>query len=821
MGGSNHSTRGDNVRSFWIGLLWFLFVAALLGLQNPEAVYGQTTPGLIYKPAEGNGQLILNPNGHGFASETTAGFTWSDVEESEIPYHPLPQFEVEQIGDVRTGASGGHTDLADNGQKQTAFMYYDGENLLFRVRLGGQSTSSKGYSFFFNTAFETFGPKGGNFSSVNPGFQFEIVLETGNGVQIYELDGESPILRQTLGLSQHHQRAISYTHLDGSTGFFYDFYVPVSEIESAIPGFTFNSSTDFRAAAATITRSQSGITGTLSDINGINDSNYSNTVQALTDITESTQSVNLNDIGEEGSGFGDIVQQTRIPSISSPILNGADTVSGFINEEDGATVQVYRDGSYWTTADPSSSYAWTATADALATDEVITARAQFGSKDWSEFSSGVTVTEAGENIMPCLAVGRSTIGALGIHGGSGNIQSIGSSNMPGLDAVITEYGTAGVGIRLVEVGGTTAVDIVDKKGAANGSVAEYLFSGTDLVNEGGDNWTLTTAGGKNGLPGDVSYEAILYQDSDPFCIGARSDIFGAISVTAAPVFNPDEYNEDDESVSGTVDASANLVALYKNGIQVGTTTHSGGSWSFDVTLVNGDELHAIAEFADGWSGQSSVITVTEGAEIPLEPSIPPVISGSYAAGSGITVSGTSTEPAGTVITVYLDGAEEETATVNSQGEWEREGVTLDEGDVITATAIAPGKDESEPSGSVSVLAAPPEAPTLDTDPLTTFDNSLSVSGAASTGYITIYVDDAAVAFFDAVNGTHTGISGSSGHLYLDEELSISVDDTDFIQDELYRGADVYVTSTPDGQAESVPSNAVTVTGVESFSIELA
>ncbi|MEX1063002.1 MAG: hypothetical protein WEC12_05310, partial [Balneolaceae bacterium] len=589
-------------------------------------MYGQTTPGLIYKPAEGDGQLILNPNEHGFASETTAGFTWSDVEESEIPYHPLPQFEVEQIGDVRTGASGGHTDLADNGQKQTAFMYYDGENLLFRVRLGGQSTSSKGYSFFFNTAFETFGPKGGNFSSVNPGFQFEIVLETGNGVQIYELDGESPVLRQTLDLSQHHQRAISYTHLDGSTGFFYDFYVPVSEIESAIPGFTFNSSTDFRAAAATITRSQSGITGTLSDINGINDSNYSNTVQALTDITESTQSVNLNDIGEEGSGFGDIVQQTRIPSISSPILNGADTVSGFINEEDGATVQVYRDGSYWTTADPSSSYAWTATADALATDEVITARAQFGSKDWSEFSSGVTVTEAG--VLPTCTSIPTTLATA--QGGPNERLTGTVPDVPGgttnADLVVRGYGPDGVLL--------FSTDASDSAPTTVTYHAELTAGDFDLANPGTNSYY-------SGLSNLFVTAQVTGQCESDF--SARFNATGT-QTDPPPVITSTDISPSTDIITGTATTTADIY-LYLNDTrnQIGflSNTEHSGIWSisdFSRSLEVGDVVFARARVGTNHMSQQSNKVLVEDVE-PLEPSNSPVISGSYAAGSNITISG--------------------------------------------------------------------------------------------------------------------------------------------------------------------------------------
>jgi hypothetical protein len=46
-------------------------------------VYSQT-PGLIYKSA-GAGASILDPNGDGYTSASTAGFTTNDQTQSEIP----------------------------------------------------------------------------------------------------------------------------------------------------------------------------------------------------------------------------------------------------------------------------------------------------------------------------------------------------------------------------------------------------------------------------------------------------------------------------------------------------------------------------------------------------------------------------------------------------------------------------------------------------------------------------------------------------------------------------------------------------------------
>ncbi|MBT8318834.1 MAG: hypothetical protein KJP01_01745, partial [Gramella sp.] len=53
------------------------------------------TKGIIYKPAQGAGQNVLDPNLDGYTSETNQGFILEDEEESEIPYTPLPS-----IGDA-------------------------------------------------------------------------------------------------------------------------------------------------------------------------------------------------------------------------------------------------------------------------------------------------------------------------------------------------------------------------------------------------------------------------------------------------------------------------------------------------------------------------------------------------------------------------------------------------------------------------------------------------------------------------------------------------------------------------------------------------
>ena len=300
----------------------------LFGFFLPTVIVAQTQ-GFIYKPASTTeGRAILDPNSTG------------NVFINGISFFGLPELQKEPLSDPRTGASGGHTELiAGQDGSPAAFMYYDSNNekVLFRIRLAGQSTASKGYSFLFNTAFESFGPRSANFTQTNPGFQFEVVLETGTGVTIYELDKNGITSETTLpgGENPYFQKAISDLTITGVTGFFYDFYVPLSALSGLL-----DPSQPFKAVATTITRAQSGITGTLSDIAGVDDRLYRNRTAALVSYIESVPAITLNDLQDGGSGFGNLV--TAIPTARNP-LEGETTLHGTSTEVDGTeiTVRIY------------------------------------------------------------------------------------------------------------------------------------------------------------------------------------------------------------------------------------------------------------------------------------------------------------------------------------------------------------------------------------------------------------------------------------------------------------------------------------------------
>lgn len=85
----------------------------------------------------------------------------------------------------------------------------------------------------------------------------------------------------------------------------------------------------------------------------------------------------------------------------------------------------------------------------------------------------------------------------------------------------------------------------------------------------------------------------------------------------------------------------------------------------------------------------------------LPQTLAPSINANVLAGSNQTISGTSSEPNGTQIILYVNGSSVCTTTVNN-GTWSCSGVTLVAGNVITATALASGKTVSDLSTQVVV-----------------------------------------------------------------------------------------------------------------------
>ena len=234
------------------------------------------TPGFIYKIAStALGRSILDPNGDGYTSNTSLGFTATGTSpkllesNSELKMIPMPVITEEPLGDPVTGGTGGQTDIVSAGGSESIYLLKRTVNgvdyLMVRFRLGSASTASKGFSLLLETN-RVFGSL---LSSNNLGFDREIVYETGsNGrIAIYSHTSSGTNLLKSYNVNEFSQRSYASSSVGGKQNVFYDFCVPIKDIEA---------SEFVRLCAVTVSSAGSGITGSISDFNGINDKSYGN-----------------------------------------------------------------------------------------------------------------------------------------------------------------------------------------------------------------------------------------------------------------------------------------------------------------------------------------------------------------------------------------------------------------------------------------------------------------------------------------------------------------------------------------------------------------
>ncbi|PZV76029.1 thrombospondin type 3 repeat-containing protein, partial [Algoriphagus aquaeductus] len=724
------------------------------------------TPGLIYKPSStALGKSVLDPNGDGFTSLTSAGFTIKDYGEfSELPMIPVPNFMQEPYGDPSTGGTGGHTDVVSVDGGNSVFVLKKTVNgidyFVIRFRLGGASTARKGYSLLIdsNLAFSGTG--------ANPGFEKEIVLETGVGVKIYTHNvAAGTSTSKSFDLDAFHQRSIALSTNNGNPDYFYDFFVPYSELE--IPA-----GTPVRFVATTITSAQSGIGGTSSDVDGIDDRLYGgNTLAIYFDLISSFPPVDLATLGDGGS-FGQILSYT--PSVNAPINISSTAISGTSQELNGSLITVYKNGSLLGTTSVAS-YQWTLSGvSGLVAGDLITATATGSGKAASNISNTVEVI----GVQSCFVERPTIVSATN----SGTITVLVTWNWPSGVTPVTSGDDAAT-VRIFE---QTAVNTFTLRGTA-----------TAIGTNGQLNYAVGGSGNLSGtFVATITFRNCTSQYSNTV-VFQNSSIVTTNKTTAPSILtNPilASTGSRDITVQNNHSAAANLV-LFVNGVEKGTISSvaNGSTGIFSASgLLEGDRVNARAQGIVSTSRLSDIsneVTVIS----TTTPTAKPSISGTYLAGSNLRVSGTSAELPGTQISLFKSGSTLiGTATVDAFGLWEILNLTLSAGDVLTARATANGKVQSTASDPVTVAASRPSAPVIIGSVQA---GQTSISGNAGLGTVTVYVDGLPI-------GT---TSGSSWTL-----LGINSQD-------IYRGAEIYATNTVSG-VESIPSNTVIATGVMSFSI---
>jgi hypothetical protein len=313
------------------------------------------TPGLIVRPAGGPYNAVLDPNTDGFTSPTNAGYVTTDVGTgySEIPYKIIPPFKLEPTADLMRGPSDKFTDLVRlNADESGMYVFNDGTNMLFRLRLGDIISGSKGYSILID-ADQKFGASGPyadpNYqaattgSNGNPGFEFEVVLETNFRVAVYNVDGTStPVLLNSYAVNSNSQISLSISNVSGTPDYFYDFYVPLSALTSS--AVTVTGTTPLRISGTTVMAPQAAIGGPKSDIYGYDGTDY---MKAWESVINGQPFFTPNDVRSTGTGVSAVC--TAAPTLTSPINAGTVTVtgtwtsSGAAHAQTSADITLYRD----------------------------------------------------------------------------------------------------------------------------------------------------------------------------------------------------------------------------------------------------------------------------------------------------------------------------------------------------------------------------------------------------------------------------------------------------------------------------------------------
>jgi hypothetical protein len=749
-----------------------LFLFLLLFIGNTFA----QSPGIIVRPAAGAGATPLNPNGDGFSSSSTNGFVSSDITESEVPYKIVPPAFLEPTSDLLRGPAQLYSDLVRQVDGSGFYIYNDGTNLLFRLRLGNIISGSKGYSVLMDTDGKM-GSTGAyadtNYQAAttgvngNPGFELEVVLETNFRVAVYNVDGTStPTLLNSYGINTNSQISIALSTVSGTPDYFYDFYVPISAL-----GIT--ASTPLRMVATTVMAPTAAIGGPKSDIYGVDDSQYKDPMKSWEAAINNTPTYNLTNINNGGGGVG--AACTAAPTLTGPIQAGAGiTVSGSWTALDGtkpstATITLYNNGVAVATTTATSGNTWTISGITVVSGDVLYAKAQATGESQCLQSASVKV-------VSCTPANTSSTTGFAITCSSE--RGFEGTNATGTSVKIYKVTTSGITLFAddtttykITYPTTTTWRYDDVNSQSNKTACQ---GGNTDIARGTYIFTVTEAGKCE------SAGTFVCVNDNPTQI-----------ITATPVISQTTIYNGATTVSGTAVAGS-TVWLYTNGKLQGTTTATGGNYSFtNLALTTGDVVSVIALSTATDACVSAAATRTVSCFITS----PVITTDNYGnlSAAATTISGTSGEAAGSTITVLENGVSIGTATVQSNGTWSLNYTPVSTKS-YTAT-LSNGSCTSAASTAAVALSATTVCPTI-TGSYKASDNTISGTFASSfTGKVRLYIDGDSIGETSISAATSWSITVNSNYRSI-----------------IYAGGVLTVTAQATGSAEKTDCSSSTVVG---------
>jgi hypothetical protein len=806
--------RSSCFRIAWVIALFFSFSS----ITSAQFVSGQ----IIRACASATGRNVLDPNNstdgstNDYTSKLISGFgttgTIPDVDNSELPYKPLPPFALEPYSDLRRGPSHLFSDYVPDVNGGAYYMHYDGTNFLFRLRMGTIIPGAKGYSLLFDTDGK-FGATGANAdpnyiaattgTGGNPGFEIEIVLCTGggsDGILVYNVDGTDNPTTPAATLSgwlNYSQISIAATADNGDPDFLLDFYVPTTVFTNNL-GLNL-STTRLRVIPTTVMAPKGAIGGPKSDIYGLDDNLYKNPNTEYEVLLGAQPGTLISDWG--GTGTTTPVKQcTAPPTISNSSLTAGNvTITGSWTkstltgtEQNTTAIKVYRIPSGSTTA-----------------SVVATIPNVANGTNWSTATVTPSIAVSAGDIIYATAVATNESECL-----RSNIFQVlpicNSSNKPAIPVLTCTTTAKGLGGTNLQTGWTVYVENMSNNTSNNSDINTGSLFSTPTGTSPNLAWMYSDgcSGGKQLDPG--SYK-VYYRDNVTGCISepayvcaagnGNGSLAGSLAVPTITSPVNSNFTTATSVITGTSEVNAK-VSLYVDGVLSQTiTATTGGAFTFsNVKLNSGQKVYITTELNTGAVATSKCAAKTATATVSCfttSPVITTTAGGTLTAGKPIL--GTSTEPVGTVIRVYSSAnttTPVATTTVKSDGTWST-GNTPETtpavynavgGTIYYATAQNGTCALSASTANVTTLAAASTtrcASVTVTTPLPINSSVTSLTGGitgnATTTKVNIYQDGNLIGsstnFTTATTWTATGLSLYSGNGSTTGIITLGVQET--------------------------------------------
>ncbi len=728
-------------------------ILALSGLVTAQ------TPGLIIEDA-GAGAAVLDPDGDGYISEKTDGVQIgfinppNDYIQSEIPYAPV--VKEDPIGDLDQGPTCGFSELigVDSTQNYAVLAYFDGTNVLFRIRIGEYIPNQKTYSILFDTdqKFGFTGPNADpNAVPGNAGFEIEVALLKKTAVNVYDVDGTvDPVLSSSNPVGDYSQVSVANSNFCDTPDYFYDFYIPFSQLEAL--GVT--DSTLMRFAVVTNMNPGPSIgSNAISDVCG----NCSESISLDLQLSCAIESQTPDSVAGLNDG---ILERTGCPTIDE--VSDYTQITGSSSEADGTVIDLYIYDEDEVTLLASGSTTvmsgkWTLEMDSL-TPALSLSVGQVVKATATAPDEGASVDNCDVEFVVNCEEGETTVLS------ESNLDIVGGNK--GYEVTFTSR-PAGTKLYLYN--------------------SDYTLVNTDMLKDGVTNPFVTTVDNESFVfqcqtgqcfENDVYYFVLQEPgkcESELFisCYYADGGESVAPTVTTSPI------DEETAVIAGTgAEAGAEVLLFVNDEFYAHATTDDSFGFSFNVSgLEVGDYIY-VKQIEEGKciSPSSTTLYVTRAAYTPV---INTSECNTYPLS---TISGISVEGAGASIKVYrTNGATDEylgEATVQADYSWELNGLTINAGDSIY-TVVGAGGILTESAHSDTVVFT---AQTSISDYAVTLNSiaegQTSITGTVSGGTypvnLNLYIDDWKAGTVGVLAAGSWNMTVDASDMYLGGTVNVTV-----------------------------------------------